>query len=115
MTHPKHGRISLSSPITSKSGDTAVEREWTHNMSSGVGDRSLAQHLQSLKEQDVAEGEFAGDYKTGPEGQWRNKGPKANKPAKVGDLVGASESVEPTSTMLEGQEDLDAILRIIKK
>ena len=63
----------------------------------------------------VAEGEFAGNYKTGPEGQWRNKGPKANKPAKVGDLVGASESARPKSEMLEGQEDLDAILRIIRK
>lgn len=61
------------------------------------------------------DGQFAGDYKTGPEGQWRNKGPKANKPAKVGDLVGASESAEPKKEMLEGQEDLDAILRIIKK
>ena len=58
MTHPKHGRISLSSPVTSRSGDTAVEREWTHNNASGVGDRSLAQHLQSLKEQDVEEGIF---------------------------------------------------------
>lgn len=37
------------------------------------------------------EGEFAGDYKTGPEGQWRNVGPKANKPATVGDLVGESQ------------------------
>jgi len=56
MTHPKHGRISLSSPVTSRSGDTAVEREWTHNNASGIGDRSLAQHLQSLKEQGMAEG-----------------------------------------------------------
>jgi len=63
----------------------------------------------------VDEDEFAGDYKTGPEGQWRNKGPKANKPATIGDLVGASESSEPKKEMLEGQEDLDAILRIIKK
>ena len=58
MTHPKHGRISLSSPVTSRSGNTAVEREWTHNNASGVGDRSLAQHLQSLKEQGVAEGQL---------------------------------------------------------
>jgi hypothetical protein len=56
MTHPKHGRISLSSPVTSRSGDTAVEREWTHNNANGIGDRSLAQHLQSLKEQGVTEG-----------------------------------------------------------
>jgi len=55
MTHPKHGRISLSSPVTSRSGDTAVEREWTHNNASGIGDRSLAQHLQSLKEQGMTE------------------------------------------------------------
>lgn len=53
-------------------------------------------HIPSFlkKEEDLEEGEFAGDFKTGPEGQWRNKGPKANKPAKVGDLVGASESEE---------------------
>ena len=38
---------------------------------------------------------FAGakvGHKEGPAGQWRNKGPKANKPAKVGDLVGGSAS-----------------------
>jgi hypothetical protein len=34
------------------------------------------------------EGEFAGDYATGEAGQWRNKGPKAHKPATIGDLVG---------------------------
>jgi uncharacterized protein YjgD (DUF1641 family) len=39
-------------------------------------------------DQAVAEGEFAGDYATGEAGQWRNKGPKANKPATIGDLVG---------------------------
>jgi hypothetical protein len=36
----------------------------------------------------VKESEFAGDYATGEAGQWRNKGPKANKPATIGDLVG---------------------------
>ena len=38
---------------------------------------------------------FAGakvGHKEGPAGQWRNKGPKTNKPAKVGDLVGGSAS-----------------------
>ena len=39
----------------------------------------------------VAEGEFAGHYATGVAGQWRNKGPKANKPATIGDLVGEGE------------------------
>jgi hypothetical protein len=55
--------------------------------------------------EEVAEGEFAGDYATGEAGQWRNKGPKANKPATVGDLVG------------EGVDDLARILNIagIKK
>ena len=39
--------------------------------------------------QGIPEGdEFAGNFKTGPASQWRNKGPKANKPATVGDLVG---------------------------
>ena len=39
-------------------------------------------------EKRVDEDEFAGDYATGEAGQWRNKGPKANKPATIGDLVG---------------------------
>ena len=46
----------------------------------------------SDKEKPITEeGEFAGDYATGEAGQWRNKGPKANKPATIGDLVGESE------------------------
>jgi hypothetical protein len=58
---------------------------------------------QKEKEQGVAESEFAGDYATGEAGQWRNKGPKAHKPATIGDLVG------------EGQEDLDTIRRLLGK
>jgi hypothetical protein len=46
----------------------------------------------SSKEEPVTEdGEFAGDYATGEAGQWRNKGPKAHKPATIGDLVGEGE------------------------
>jgi hypothetical protein len=55
----------------------------------------VEENFISMAPQAVAEeGEFAGNFKTGPAGQWRNKGPKANEPAKVGDLVGASESTE---------------------
>jgi hypothetical protein len=57
----------------------------------------------SSKEEVAEDGEFAGDYATGEAGQWRNKGPKAHKPATIGDLVG------------EGQEDLDAIKRLLNK
>ena len=58
----------------------------------------------SSKEEPVTEdGQFAGDFATGEAGQWRNKGPKANKPATVGDLVG------------EGQEDLAAMMRIVNR
>jgi hypothetical protein len=45
----------------------------------------------SDKEEPISEDEFAGDYATGEAGQWRNKGPKANKPATIGDLVGEGE------------------------
>jgi hypothetical protein len=58
----------------------------------------------SSKEEPVKEdGQFAGDFATGEAGQWRNKGPKANKPATIGDLVG------------EGQEDLAAMMRIVNR
>jgi hypothetical protein len=45
----------------------------------------------SDKEEPISEDELAGDYATGEAGQWRNKGPNANKPATIGDLVGESE------------------------
>ena len=57
----------------------------------------------SNKEEVAEDGQFAGNFATGEAGQWRNKGPKANKPATVGDLVG------------EGQEDLAAMMRIINR
>jgi hypothetical protein len=63
----------------------------------------IPDQLSDLPKQGVAEGEFAGDYATGEAGQWRNKGPKANKPATVGDLVG------------EGKEDLAAMMRIVNR
>ena len=97
MTHPKHGRISLSSPITSRNGDTAVEREWTHNYSSGVGDRSLAHHLQSLKEQEVSEDLDANQKRVGQLGPTEKVGPKGA----VGKLVGANESVQTTMKLLD--------------
>ena len=59
----------------------------------------ISRAISRLEEDD----EFAGDYATGEAGQWRNKGPKANKPATIGDLVG------------EGQEDLDALKRLLGK
>lgn len=61
----------------------------------------------SSKEEVAEDGEFAGDYATGEAGQWRNKGPKANKPATIGDLVGEAKD--------QGQNDLDAIKRLMRK
>jgi LysM repeat protein len=49
----------------------------------------------------VAEGEFAGNYATGIAGQWRNKGPKANKPATIGDLVGEGEETDITKKRVD--------------
>lgn len=63
----------------------------------------LGQRQKEKAEKVEEDGQFAGDFATGEAGQWRNKGPKANKPATVGDLVG------------EGQEDLSAMMRIINR
>ena len=68
------------------------------NMTSPAGMAALKKKIST-----VAEDEFSGDYATGEAGQWRNKGPKAHKPATIGDLVG------------EGQEDLDTIKRLLSK
>jgi hypothetical protein len=77
----------------------------------------------SSKEEPVTEDEFAGDYATGEAGQWRNKGPKANKPATIGDLVGENfintdaQAVvsEKKKQVGEGHDDLAAMLRIINR
>jgi hypothetical protein len=63
---------------------------------------TIAKAKAEYTSEDV-ENEFAGNYATGEAGQWRNKGPKANKPATIGDLVG------------EGQEDLDVLKRLLSK
>jgi hypothetical protein len=55
----------------------------------------------------IDEDEFAGNFATGEKAQWRNKGPKANQPAKVGDLVGANESIE--------RDPLDDLKRLLGK
>jgi len=53
-----------------------------------VDENFISMAPQAVAEEELEEHEFAGNFKTGPAGQWRNKGPKANKPATVGDLVG---------------------------
>jgi hypothetical protein len=64
-----------------------------------VEENFISMAPQAVAEEELEENEFAGNFKTGPAGQWRNKGPKANEPAKVGDLVGASESTEIDSEL----------------
>lgn len=97
--------------------DLQLSQHWadTHNKGHLPTDQKMAKRnsgtlaankrlsTHSNTEKDLAEDEFAGDYATGGAGQWRNKGPKAHKPATIGDLVG------------EGQEDLDAIKRLLNK
>lgn len=65
------------------------------NMTSPAGMSALKKKLSTMEETvELEEDEFAGDYATGEAGQWRNKGPKANKPATIGDLVGEGEEKE---------------------
>ena len=74
------------------------------NMTSSAGMAALKKRMNTIEE----DGEFAGDYATGEAGQWRNKGPKAHKPATIGDLVG--ENVEEGKGPL-GQGDLGLALK----
>jgi hypothetical protein len=77
-------------PITAKKFAKDAGKMFDKAFKDDVDENFINMAPQAVAE----EGEFAGNFKTGPAGQWRNKGPKANKPAKVGDLVGASESKE---------------------
>ena len=71
----------------------------------GLSDHpSVEKVLQATQMEETKSGgmTFAGNYKTGKAGQWRNTGPTKGRPAKVGDLVGA-ESAEPKMAMLEDE------------
>lgn len=57
----------------------------------GHNERTVKSNLNAFDLEETVDGQFAGDYEIGEPAQWRNKGPKANKPAKRGDLVGESE------------------------
>ena len=65
--------------------------------------KNVLDKTQGLQETKSGGQTFAGNYKTGKAGQWRNTGPTKGRPAKVGDLVGA-ESAEPKKAMLEDEE-----------
>jgi hypothetical protein len=69
-----------------KDGMDALRKAGTDHASEKTMQNIRAKY--SSKEEVAEDGEFAGDYATGEAGQWRNKGPKANKPATIGDLVG---------------------------
>ena len=118
MGHSKdEERLEELSPATIQSAAAKRDAQQPEDMSQATQRKDPMVHATNRinMNKKVAEDEFAGDFKTGPAGQWRNKGPKANKPAKVGDLVGASESVESDSNIVEGQDDLDVIKRLLKK
>lgn len=96
------GRTSNLGTSSAPGGDFRTTKAGVMNKQDAKDKKNkIANRLGRHPEPMLPEGEFAGDYATGEAGQWRNKGPKANKPATIGDLVG------------EGQEDLDAIKRML--
>ena len=118
MGHSKdEERLEELSPATIQSAAAKRDAQQPEDMSPATQRKDPMVHATNRinMNKKVAEDEFAGDFKTGPAGQWRNKGPKANKPAKVGDLVGASESIESDNNIVEGQDDLEAIKRLLGK
>ena len=103
------GRYKKKAGEQSSAADKAGNFEKGHKRFKGIVKATLKQFandkpkqvdegdgLESNNPEGIPEGEFAGKFKTGKAGQWTNKGQKANKPAQVGDLVGACESVEDT-------------------
>lgn len=83
----KTGAKAVGKAIVGKDDDELLK-----DLQKKAGVRGMNHGKPSMAHSDVEkrvdEDEFAGDYATGEAGQWRNKGPKANKPATIGDLVG---------------------------
>jgi hypothetical protein len=117
-SHAQHGKPNMAKPnekevdesaLQAYLGDKKYGKDGMDALRKAGQEHASEKEMQNIraeyssKEEPVKEDEFAGDYATGEAGQWRNKGPKANKPATIGDLVG------------EGQDDLDTIRRLVRK
>ena len=79
--------------------DAKYKGEWSY-------DEALADY-EELDETKSGGQTFAGHFKTGKAGQWRNTGPTKGRPAKVGDLVGAEESFDPMSEPTDSEEKFE--------
>ena len=75
-----------------KDGNMSGAIKAIESIKKGLSDHpSVEKVLQATQMEETKSGgmTFAGDYETGPAGQWRNTGKTKGRPAKVGDLVGA--------------------------
>ena len=89
---PQHTAKMMAAKDAVKAARKALDKAFNGE----VDENFISMAPQAVAEEELEENEFAGNFKTGPAGQWRNKGPKANKPATVGDLVGGeSTEIDP--------------------
>jgi hypothetical protein len=155
-SHAQHGKPAMAksndevdeSALQAYLGDKKYGKDGMDALRKAGQEHASEKTMQNIRakyssKEEVAEDEFAGDYATGEAGQWRNKGPKANKPATIGDLVGESQLDEMDKSedkkgpegkakpitpkkmaddakkvldkqeVKEGQEDLNAIKRML--
>ena len=96
-----------------KDGNMSGAIKAIESIKKGLSDHpSVEKVLQATQMEETKSGgmTFAGDYETGPAGQWRNTGKTKGRPAKVGDLVGAESigddtySTGDTVTLRNGSE-----------
>jgi hypothetical protein len=96
-----------------KDGNMAGAIKAIESIKTGLSDHpSVVKVLQATQMEETKSGgqTFAGHFKTGPAGQWRNTGKTKGRPAKVGDLVGAESigddtySTGDTVTLRNGSE-----------
>ena len=96
-----------------KDGNMSGAIKAIESIKKGLSDHpSVEKVLQATQMEETKSGgqTFAGHFKTGPAGQWRNTGKTKGRPAKVGDLVGAESigddtySTGDTVTLRNGSE-----------
>jgi len=125
--NPEHG-IKVSESALDRFRQGAAEREKKHDKIEADRKSAAAQGKTDVKgavdrlekqvnakESMLPKSAFAGSSKNklGTAGQWRNTGPKANKPAKAGDLVGgAEESIEHDYEGDTVKNSLHTIIRV---
>ena len=118
LSSEKLGQYKKAAGVQASAADKAGDTKRADKRFSGIvkaTKKQFANDEKSVAERMMPASMFAGSKKNklGPSGQWKNTGPKKNKPARAGDLVGGSAEESRVNNCVPVNEDVQNIMDIL--